>query len=180
VFDGIEDSVDVIWHHWYPEEGLHDKAKQMKIPLKLWADGGYINLVEGNTIDFAWIEHEISELARKYRIEAIGYDPWKAEQTANRLSDQGLNMITMRQGHQTLGSATGQLIRMIKAQEFNHGNNPLATWMFSNAIGRRDVNDNVVPDRKNSSGKIDGVAAAVMAMTARASEPPASFGVRFL
>jgi phage terminase large subunit-like protein len=183
VFNGEGESVNAIWTHWYPEDGLHDKAKQMKVPLKLWADQGYITLVSGNTIDFDWIEKEISKIAQTYVIAAIGYDPWKAHQIATKLGNQGLNMINMRQGHQTLGAATGQLMRMIKAEEFNHGNNPLVTWMFSNAIGRRDVNDNVVPDRKNSGGKIDGVASGVMAMTARASKPPSIYetgGIRYV
>ena len=53
---------------------------------------------------------------------------------------------------------------MVMAQEFEHGNHPVARWMASNVAAAEDPAGNLKPAKDKSTGQIDGIVAQIMAL----------------
>ena len=149
---------------YMPEQNVMEAVKRDKVPYDLWIEKGYITTTPGDYIDLEFIKQDFIELADRYEIKECGYDPWKATELATSLENLGMKMVSMRQGHATLTPGCDALEKKILKGELRHGGNPVLRWMASNATGRQDPNGNVIPDKKNSYSRIDGIAALVNAM----------------
>jgi phage terminase large subunit-like protein len=55
--------------------------------------------------------------------------------------------------------------KLVVSSNLRHGNNPVLRWMASNVAVRTDSNRNIMPDKDRSGLKIDGITAAVMALS---------------
>jgi len=161
----VGDAIKWLPMFWYPDVNIARKSIKFKAPLDLWAQQGFIKLTEGPVIDQNVIVNDIAELAKIFDIKEIGYDPWRCRQTAIKLvNEHDLEMVEMRQGHKTLGEATARMITELKTGNLHHGNNPVLNYMARNVVGRYDENNNVMPCRKKSKGKIDGIMAGLMGL----------------
>jgi phage terminase large subunit-like protein len=54
--------------------------------------------------------------------------------------------------------------RLVVAHRVAHGDNPVMNWMVANATVVSDPAGNIKPTKEKSTGRIDGVVAAVMAV----------------
>ena len=166
VFPPEED--DDIWHvrstHWCPEDTVLERGKK-DVPVYLaWMDGGHLQTTEGNVIDYDFIEHEVLDLAGKYDIKGLAYDPWNATQTAVHLQEDGLECTEMRQGYPSLTEPSKEFERLIISGRFNHGGDPVLRWSVNNVAKRTDPAGNIKPDKERSREKIDPVVAIIMAL----------------
>ena len=125
---------------------------------------GYIKVTPGNVVDYNVIEKDIGDLAKKYKIEQIGFDPWAAHQLAGNLADGGLEMVEMRQGAKTLSPPTKELEKLIRGQQIEHGGSPVMRWMINNVTVKSDENENIRPVKMKGTKRIDGVVALIMAL----------------
>jgi phage terminase large subunit-like protein len=159
---------DAIWKFWckfyLPEDAVWPRTEKGNVPYQVWADQGYLTVTPGNVIDYDYIEKDIEESMDKFDIKEIGFDNWNAVQTVSHLIDKGAPMVEVRQGPKSFHPAMQAFERRVKNKTLHHGDNPVLTWMASNIVARRDVNDNMAPDKKNSMEKIDGMVAALMAV----------------
>ncbi|MBD3293249.1 MAG: terminase large subunit [Armatimonadia bacterium] len=162
-----------LWRMWCPEAKLVER-KSRAIPYHVWADQGWIELTDGNDIDYDVIEERIVEDSGRWSLQATGYDPYNATNLTSRLINvHGLEMVPMRQGAQTLSEPTKAVKGIVSAHRLNHGGNPVARWHAGNAVGKTDSNDNVVPVKNRSKDKIDGMSALIMAVGRALTTEPA-------
>jgi phage terminase large subunit-like protein len=157
------DKYRILPFFWLPDEDLRMRVRRDKVPYDLWARQGYISVTNGNVTDYNAIENKILELCELYRITAIGYDPFAAAQMAQRLTENGVNMIPIRQGY-SMSLPTKETQRLILSQKIAHGGHPVLRWCFDNVIVKRDDKGNIRPDKEKSTERIDGVVAAVMSV----------------
>ncbi|HUT87828.1 MAG TPA: terminase TerL endonuclease subunit, partial [Candidatus Heimdallarchaeota archaeon] len=115
-------------------------------------------------IDYDYIEAEIEGLSSDYDIREIGYDPWGALQLAQHLEAKGFEMVEVRQGTKSMSEPTKEMLRLVLGGKLRHGDNPVLTWMADNAVVTIDSAENVKPDKKKSTERIDGIVAAIMAL----------------
>lgn len=148
---------------YIPEDSIREAEARDKVPYREWVDKGLIEATPGDFIDLEFIKKDFLEYADMWHVRECGYDPWKATEIANWLEQQGQTMVLMRQGHGTLSPAVTALEKNIAKGELLHGDNPVLRWMFANCTGRRDPNMNIIPDKKNSYSRIDGVSALLNA-----------------
>lgn len=153
-----------LFNFWIPEESLRERIKKDKIPYDIWLKHGYIKVTPGNVVDYNVIEKDIGDLAKKYKIEQIGFDPWAAHQLAGNLADGGLEMVEMRQGAKTLSPPTKELEKLIRGQQIEHGGSPVMRWMINNVTVKSDENENIRPVKMKGTKRIDGVVALIMAL----------------
>jgi phage terminase large subunit-like protein len=164
-FPEPDDVYKWLWYYWYPGADILERGRLIHAPLDQWAKDGHIKLTEGNIISKKQIKKDIGEIATIFRIEELGYDPWKASELASDLNEEyGIVVADIAQGHRSLGEATVEMLDAVKDGKFHHGNHPITTWMASAVVGRYDINMNVVPNKKKSKQKIDGISAAVNAL----------------
>jgi phage terminase large subunit-like protein len=161
--------VDGEAHFWMPADtiagGKTTWSKPMLEQLRRWADEGWLNVIDGGVIDDSDVQAQIEAWAAGGEVEAIAVDPWQARQLRIDLEDKGFIIFEHRQTMQAMNPSTKLLVELVTDRRFHHGGNPILRWMADNVIGRTDSDANLKPDKQKSSGKIDGITAAVMALT---------------
>lgn len=159
---------------WMPEETLRERERRDRVPYSLWVRQGYIETTPGNVIDYDWIRAKVLELAEKYNVVEVGFDPWNATQLVISLQNEGLEMVPVRQGFASLSAPTKELEKLILGGLLRHGGNPILRWMADSAMVASDPAGNIKlckPDRMKSSARIDGLAATVTALFAGLRNP---------
>lgn len=161
-----------LWWFWAPEARERKRERLTRLTYDGWAKQGFIKITEGDVADYNVIQADIEDICRTYKVQEIGFDPYNATQLEQNLTKNGHKMILIRQGFGTLHAPTKMLDSNVVAGTVRHGDNPVAAWMASNVVYRRDtINGSMMPHKEKSAGKIDGIAAAVMA-TGRAMVMP--------
>jgi phage terminase large subunit-like protein len=169
-----DDLVYLIPHIFLPEEGLHERARKDNVPYDLWASQGFVHLTPGNQVDYGFVRKTIVEQAGVYRIREIGFDRWNAAQIVQQLMDDGLTMVPIGQGFQTMNAPTAELLALVRDGRLRHGGNPVLTWMADCMTVKQDPAGNikpVKPDRMKNSKRIDGLVAAINALSRLIVQP---------
>lgn len=165
---------DAFWRFYIPEGVIRRRAQANKLPdYAAWEKDGWLTKTPGDVIDYDFIRRDIVHLRSFFTIRQLGYDPWNATQFANDLQHDGFTtdpeadtdlLVEMRQGMATLSEPCKEFEKLIVDRKFRHGGNPVMRWMIDNAVIRKDANENIAPDKKSATGKIDGVVSTVMAL----------------
>jgi phage terminase large subunit-like protein len=139
-----------------------------------WAAEGQLIITPGNETDFRWIERDIMDLCRRYRVSSIAYDPWQATHLAQNLSEVRLPVVEFRKITANYSEPTKELDAAMRAGRLQHdGNGPLS-WCISNVVGHYDANANVFPRRARDDAKIDAADALIMGIARAMQKPVAS------
>ena len=155
----------VLVYFWLPEDTVRERSQNQMVPYDVWVRQELIEARPGNITDYDVVRDRIKELADEFSIKEIGYDPFNALQLVTQLETDGLKMIPVRQGMLSMSPPSKHLEVAVRSHAIRHGGNPVLRWCASNAAAVRDSNDNVRPDKKRSSEKIDGITALVIALS---------------
>lgn len=155
----------VLCWFWVPEETILARSRQDRAPYDVWVREGWIEATEGNVIDYDYIEKKILELGNIYNIQETRYDKWNATALVNHLMAEGLEMVDVGQGYASLSAPSKELEKLVISQEFYHGGNPVLRWCAANVVIETDAAGNIKPSKKHSTERIDGIAAAVNALS---------------
>jgi phage terminase large subunit-like protein len=122
-------------------------------------------------VDVTDVMAHLRELAAKYRVEAISFDPRFFDVPAKMLSDERLPMIEVPQSVERMTPIVGSLLELIKRSELRHSGDEALTTHVLNAVPRFNERGFTLQKSK-SRGRIDAVIALALA-TDRAlrSEP---------
>lgn len=151
-------------HFFIPEECLKKRVAKDKVPYDVWQKQGWITVTRGNTVDEDAIVETILKSAQTNTCREVAYDRWNASHAVTRCQDEGLTMVPLGQGFGSMSGPAKQFEKLIIAQTFNHGGNPVLEWMANNCATETDAAGNIKPSKKKSSEKIDGIVAGVMAL----------------
>lgn len=179
---------DIISRFYCPEATVMERSQKDRVPYDAWVRDGWMIATPGNVIDYDYILADITALAERFDVRELAYDPWNATQVATQLNGEGLVMVEARQGYKTLSEPAKELEKMVvegATIPLRHGGHPVLRWMVSNVSKTEDPAGNIKPDKSTSRGRIDGVAALVMAISRAIVDPAeddtyASHGIREL
>ena len=146
---------------WLPEETVDLGENES---YRGWANEGWIEVTEGQLIDFTEIKASILDDVRRFQVENIAYDPHQATQLVNELMAEGVPVIEFRPTVLNFSEPMKQLDGLIRARAMAHNGDPVMTWMISNVTGRHDAKDNVYPRKEREENKIDGPVALMSAL----------------
>lgn len=148
-----------------PEERLVTRMELDRVPYDQWAQEGLLHLTPGDVIDYEEIEQHIAAATAPYKLVEVAYDPWNAEQTAQRLKHvHGMEMVEMRQGYASMSEPCKDYEALVTKGAVGHGGHPILTWMATNASVNEDPHGNIKLDKRKSTQRIDGIVASVMAL----------------
>jgi phage terminase large subunit-like protein len=156
----------ILARFWCPEENVFDRESRDGAAYSRWIEEGWIEPTPGDVIDFDPIKNQCLEWARQFELRGVPYDPWNATQTALELQREGLPVVEFIQGIRSYSAPTAEFIALVQAKRFEHGANPVLGWMVSNLKVETDKNQNKMPHKKKSTGRIDGMTALIMALGA--------------
>jgi len=142
----------------------------------MWADKGYIKLVDGNVIDFSDIIEDIKPIYEKFNIRQISYDPANAVQFAIKGGYEGLNMIPFAQTNVKFNSPAKEFSRLILSEQVEIEYNPVTRWMFSNVIVK-EYKELIHLNKKTNNNKIDGVISMITCLGGYLDSPNYSYKV---
>jgi phage terminase large subunit-like protein len=164
----------VIPTFWLPDNGLHDKAKQDRVPYVEWRDAGYLQTTPGNAIDYEFVAHFIAQEHRESPFKKIAFDRWnfrhlkpclqRAGFADEELEGDNAIFAEFGQGFQSMSPALRTLETLLLNGQIAHGNHPVLTWNAANAVSRPDPAGNRKLDKSKSHGRIDGMVALAMAV----------------
>lgn len=163
-----EERFRFLYRFFIPEENLIERERKDKVPYSYWVKQGLIYTTPGNVVDYDFIEEQIFEDAKKYRILEVAYDPWKAHEIVNHLSEGGFTMVEINQRYSGMAMPTDTFEKKVLGKEIAHDGNPVMTWMVSCTEVKSDRQANIMPmkpKREKTGKRIDGVVASIMALS---------------
>jgi len=160
------DLVQVLCRFWIPEESMHERVHNDRVPYDVWVRQGYITATPGNVIDYSYILAQVDEDMQAYDIHELAFDRWGATKIQTDLMELGGEdfLVQFGQGFASMTAPMKELEKLILGHRLAHGNNPVLTWMADNLVARQDPAGNIKPDKARSREKIDGMVALIMAL----------------
>jgi len=171
--------VELVSRFWLPEERLVEVERQVRAPLARWAREGWLTLTEGDAIDYDAIERQVLADCHAFDVQRVAYDRMFAGQlvqNVDRETKRGVVLDPTAQTFLGLGSGCKELDRLLRSDGLRHGGHPVLRWHASCVEVIADGNDNIRPTKPNrlkSSSRIDGIPAAVMALSGYLRRPKA-------
>lgn len=164
---GVE--LEIVPRFWVPEERVDELAHQLQVPLREWVEQGLITATEGDAIDYTAIEDQILADSRTYRIQRVSYDRMFTGGTLQRIEANPRipECVPVAQTYLGMGPGSKETERLLRERALLHDGHRVMRWNAHCVEVIRDGNDNlrpVKPKRGESSSRIDGIAALVMAM----------------
>jgi phage terminase large subunit-like protein len=164
LFPDLAPGYQVLPFFWIPEERAAEREKKDRVPYLTWGRQGFVEMTEGNSIDYDVIRKKVTDLGEKYQIKQIAIDKWNALQLATQLQKDGFDVMAFRQGMASMTAPTKELLKILADGSLAHGGHPVFRWMASNVAGISDASGNLRPDKEKSAEKIDGIVALIMAL----------------
>lgn len=151
---------------WFfcPGETDDPIAEKLRRKLFPWVQSGHVEFTEGREIDLGRVEAVVKEASVKYDLKAVVYDPWNAGATSQALKAAGISVSPFNQNSNNFNEPCRAFERALSNGQLFHNGNPVLRWMASNCVAKANGAGYIMPDRKKSRDKIDGIPAAVMAV----------------
>ena len=148
-----------------PEGRIREKTASEKVNYQELCKTDNVIACGDRVIDYGVVEDFILNIEDKYgvQIQAIGYDRWNALSTAQKLENEGYNVVEIKQHSSVLHSATKLLKEKISEKEFSYTENRLLEINFQNSKCVYDTNKNLYVSKKKSNGKVDMVVSLINA-----------------
>jgi phage terminase large subunit-like protein len=129
-----------------------------------WRDQGFLEVTDGNIIDFSRIEEDVLELCEMFEVTDVSYDPFQGTYLSTRLQDRGVSVVEFKQTVERLSDPMKTLDAWIQAGLLHHNCGPAhpMTWQLSNVVAKADRKDNVFPTKEREEKKIDNPVAQMM------------------
>lgn len=162
----IDFAVDAIPFFWMPADTLARRSKEDSLPYGLWAEQGYLRVTDGATVNYEeMLEAIAGELATRYGYREICFDPWSATQFAQQLEAKKFVPIEVAQNMKRLSEPAKLFEALIYSRRLRHDGHPVFRMCVENCAVYEDPAGNIRPKKPSAKKRIDGVAAAVTALS---------------
>ncbi|MFA6100433.1 MAG: terminase TerL endonuclease subunit [Patescibacteria group bacterium] len=187
VFEPCED--DPVWrlkvHFWIPGDDLMKKADHDHVPYDVWRDKGHLTALPGKAVNKSSVVKILNEISQTYNLQGIAYDRAKMKDMAEHAEKagvslcfgawdkdkrewkfehgDGIKMMPFGQESRSMDPAVSKFEGMLANKQILHDSNPVLTWCAANAVTFEDEDKNRKISKKRSTGRVDGIVAAVMA-----------------
>jgi phage terminase large subunit-like protein len=156
-----DDAFVTFGRYYLPESALESTASEHYMG---WTKDGFLNVTDGEIIDFKVIKAEILDLCRHFEVSKLAYDAHQATMLVTDLMEHGVPCVDIPMRAQHLSEPMKQIDGLVRSRQIAHNGDPCMTWMMSNVTAKIDANDNVFPRKERDENKIDAPVALIMAM----------------
>jgi len=178
VFRSDDGYFDFLPFYWMPEANIRKRELRDGMPYRTWADQGFLELTEGDVIDYRDVRERLEWGARMFDLQELCFDPWNSRQVYVPMLEDGYRCVEVRQGFATLSEPSKKLLELVASAKLRHGGHPILRWNAS-CLSSKEHNDNLMfakPERQKNSARIDGIAAGVNALSrAMIEEVPSEY-----
>ena len=127
------------------------------------------------------LRDEFLRLAVEMNVRAVAYDPHQAIQLGDELAEAGLEVIKMPQNTHQYNEPMEELRSAIREHRFTPcKNDRILRWCALNMMTTSNYQNKIMPDKRNSSEKIDAAVAMVMSLKLAMLAPSRPTGSLFI
>jgi len=160
--------------HYVPEAAFewNDRYKTFQL-------GGHINVTEGNAQDYGEIKGHIADLASRFSVLSIRFDPWQSAQMMQELQATGLTVYKATQQFSDFSDAMKTTETAVLDGNLFHSGDPVLTWAVGNTSALKNKDEHMKPVKGNPNNprcKIDACVAMIMCMKGYLDDDAGSFG----
>lgn len=172
LFHDGDDRLSGVSFFWLPSETRRDTRAT---PFREFLAGGWVETTDGNTTDFRAIRERLELVRARFNLRRLIMDPSYARSEATELVEGGFPVEEFRQNKTTYSPPWKWLVADgIKGKKLRHDGNPVMRWMAGNVTIEVNGTDGVMPVKKKSKDKIDGVTARLMGLSGYLADPDKS------
>ncbi len=163
----------LIAEFWTPADTLADRERTDNVPYRQWVNEGYLHTTPGTAIKYNFVACRLAELAQMFDIRGIGFDRYRIPYLLDEMQEEGVEIELVPHGQGYYKAAESNLWmphsielfeELIESSELEIKQNPVLRWNAASAVLEADAKDNRIFQKKKSTGRIDGVVAAAMAI----------------
>ncbi|MCK0198981.1 terminase large subunit [Ancylobacter sp. 6x-1] len=154
-----------------PADNLRVRGDRDGVPYPQWAEEGHLIATPGNVVDYRAVEMHIRDLCARFDVREIGFDPAYAQAIMAPLLEDGLPVVTIRQGWVTQSPALNTLERAIVGRNLRWCS-PVLRWCLGNVAIHTDSAGNRTMHKGKSRDRID-LAVALWIAVSRCQAPVA-------
>jgi phage terminase large subunit-like protein len=131
-----------------------------------WVEQGLITVTPGNVLDFEALKADIREASKRFRLQAVAYDPWQSSQLSVELLAEGVPMVEVGQNRKRLSEPMQEFAALTLSGRMHHEGSPALRWQVSNVVVDADPTTGAMrPVKERPELKIDGVVAAIIGLS---------------
>lgn len=161
----IDFGIDILPFFFIPEETMHQREKEDRVPYSDWERNGFVIATPGQIIDYGYIYRTVLAMSKRFSIQQIGYDPRGATQLAIQLGEAGFEMVELTQGFNNMSEPAQIFEALVAAGRVRHNGHPVMTWNVQNsAVKHSKDNRMIIPYKSHARKRIDGVTGVCMAL----------------
>jgi len=174
-FRGAAGEIRLKWRNYIPRLA----AERSKVErLAEWIRDGWVEEAGEDRFDQEALRDRLRIDAERYRIRAIGYDPWEASALVAWAKDhfgKSVEIQGISQTARSLSAPTKEFEAAVRGGRIVHDGNPASAWMIGNTVVKQMGSDNIRPDKLDRSpeSRIDAAIAAIMAHHLASTDPAA-------
>ena len=149
-----------------PSDKIDEKSMKEKVDYRALIRKGECFACGDEVIDYGFVERFIIGLPEKYGVEVmqVGYDRYNAISTVQKLEQNEIECVEIKQHSSVLHMPTKLLKELILKKKIRYATNRMLEINFQNARCTEDTNKNLYVNKKKSSGKVDMVVSLINAM----------------
>ena len=170
--DGYDNENNIQYRYEARVKNCMDRDTRRDMSEMPWAHWVQIGLVEMVPYVHTAMFEELNRTLPEYGGRQIGFDPWSTQQLSEQLQAEGFECIQIQQNRFKLHEPLKLLLEIIEKKQFLHDGDKLYRWSSANLVINTDSQDRWMPDRKESSDKIDPMVATIMALKLASLSPP--------
>jgi phage terminase large subunit-like protein len=166
---------------WTPADTLRARADRDAIDYPLWVQQGHLNAVPGSTLDYTPIAQRIAAVAERRPVKAVVFDRYKMPYLRRAMDELGLELellehpqtfVRLKGSTLWMPESINQMESAVLERTVEFWRNPVLTWCAASAVVNLDEQGSRIFSKRKSTGRIDGLVAATMAIGAlRAVQP---------
>lgn len=154
----------VLWPFiWRPRGTVQEAETRDRVPYRDWERAGFLELCEGDIIDYSIVESRIRWAKETFQLKLVGFDPYLSRTITQRLSPI-VDIIEIPQDLKNMSPAMKEVEDMMTRHQLLHVHNTCFRWTFGNVRNYVDGNGNCKPVKNRSTGRIDPAVASIIVM----------------
>lgn len=149
-----------------PSDRIDEKSMKEKVDYRALIRKGECFACGDEVIDYGFVERFIIGLPEEYGVKAmqVGYDRYNAISTVQKLEQNEIECVEIKQHSSVLHMPTKLLKELILKKKIRYATNRMLEINFQNARCTEDTNKNLYVNKKKSSGKVDMVVSLINAI----------------
>jgi phage terminase large subunit-like protein len=161
---------------WLPEGTLREREEHDRVPYSRWRDEGFLFTTPGRAIDKRFPLRFLASCQERFDLRVLRYDRWRIEDLKTLAADDGITLPLEPhgQGYKDMGPAVESFETAILNRTLYHPNHPILNWNAANARTIKDPTGARKVCKVKSTGRVDGIVAALMAVAAAQNAQPAN------